>query len=136
MPWFGPERSLEDFFKHYSGTDRLCLGWNWDCVFIVISVVVLLYIHLALNEWMNEHMNEQVNELLSETSFYFLLACQMSGQQKTAAIKCKVCATSVLSAENYGATSGTQWLSMRIFTSLNNKQWKFIWDIKSVGFFL
>lgn len=26
MPCFGPERSLEDFFKHYSGTDRLCLG--------------------------------------------------------------------------------------------------------------
>lgn len=45
----------------------------------------------------------------------------MGGQQKTVAVKYKVCATSVLSAENYGPTSGTQWLSMRIFTSLNDE---------------
>lgn len=26
MPCFGPERSLEDFFKHYSGTDKTIFG--------------------------------------------------------------------------------------------------------------
>ena len=55
MPCFGPERSLEDFFKHYSGTDRLCLCCY--CYFCCSS-----FLYSSGTQWMSEWAYEWISE--------------------------------------------------------------------------
>ena len=55
MPCFGPERSLEDFFKHYSGTDRLCLCCY--CYFCCSS-----FLYSSGTQWMIEWAYEWISE--------------------------------------------------------------------------